>query len=279
LLLLHEHTKRDFHLALRSVERQRSTLTSETSQRIQEIEASGLQAATGVLIEDLALGETIRHWLPECAGRLHLAAQPFPVQRFAGVTDPGQIKARFQIGPIDPTILFVGNLDERHGPDLLMKAIPAIVKNHPQARFVFVGDGDLLWPLRVYVRYLLLENVVRIVGHLEGQPLDELVQAADVIVVPSRESTEWWPFQAAWAARRPVVATHSLKAPVLQHDRNCVLIYPHESSVVWGVERMLWDEKLRDQFAEAGHAELEERFGWNGVAAQLETLLGIKQAV
>ena len=278
LLLLHEHTGHDFHLALHSLERQRSKdLTGPVSSRIDEIEANGLQDAAGILVQDQALGETIRHWLPECGDRVRLAAQPFPTRRFSGLTDAGMVKGRYQVGPVDPTILFVGSLDEAHGPDVLMKSVPAVVKNHPQARFVFVGDGDLLWPLRVYARYLLLEGVVRLVGHLEGQPMDELMQAADVVVVPSRRPTEWWPFQAAWAARRPVVATHALGASVLEHDNDALLVYAHESSIVWGIERLLYDARLRQLIGHRGHEKLEERFGWNSVAGQLESLLGIKQ--
>ena len=278
LLLLQEHTKLDFHLSLHSLERQRGDLKSEISQRIAEIEADGLQDAADVLVQDAAVGEAVRHWMPECAGKVHLAALPFPTKRFTGILDAGAIKARFHIGPVDPTILFVGAMDEAHGPDLLMKSIPAIVRNHPQARFVFVGDGDMLWPLRVYARYLLLEGVVRLVGHMEGQGLDELIQAADLVVVPSRQPTEWWPFQAAWAARRPVVATHPLAPSVLRHEKDCVLVYPHESSVVWGVERLLYDPRFRELLGHRGHEKLEERFGWNCVASQLETLLRIKQS-
>jgi glycosyltransferase involved in cell wall biosynthesis len=52
-----------------------------------------------------------------------------------------------------------------------------------------------------------------------------------------------------------------------------VLVYPSENSVVWGVERVLYDEELRKSLAAAGRTKLEERFGWNGLAEQLEEVL------
>ncbi len=122
--------------------------------------------------------------------------------------DPGEVKGRFTIGPVDPTILYIGDLDERYGPNLLMKSMPAILKEHGQARCIFVGDGELLWPLRVFSRYLLLDHAVRISGHLADQELYELIHAADVIVVPSIDATPWWPIEAAWVAGRPVIATN-----------------------------------------------------------------------
>jgi glycosyltransferase involved in cell wall biosynthesis len=232
-----------------------------------------------VLVQQPAVAEVARFWVPECAPRITCARQPFPVHQFDGRLDPGAIKARFQVGPVDPTVLYIGDVDERHGADVLMKSVPAILKNHPQARFVLVGDGPLWWPLRVHARYLLLEHAVRMVGHLEGPALYELIQAADIIVVPSREPTEWWPIQAAWAARRPMVASHQTASLLVEHERDGVLVYPHESSLVWGIERLLFDEGLRQRVAARGREKLEERFGWNGVAAQIEELLAVPQGV
>src|SRR5262249_5876986 len=152
--------------------------------------------------------EVARFWVPDCAERSVPAHNLFPADRFEGLADPGTVKARYQVGPVDPVILYVGDLDERYGPDLLVKAMPAILRHHPQARLVIVGDGHLFWPLKVYTRYLLLEHAIRLVGHVAGAAMEELVQASDIVAVPSRESTPWWPIQAGWAARRPVVATH-----------------------------------------------------------------------
>src|SRR5262249_60454978 len=125
-----------------------------------------------------------RFWVPDCAERSLPAHPLFPMDRFEGLADPGAVKARYQVGPVDPVILYVGDLDERYGPDLLVKAMPAILRHHPQARLVIVGEGQLQWPMRVYARYLLLEHAVRIVGHLADQAVNELIQAADIIAVP-----------------------------------------------------------------------------------------------
>jgi glycosyltransferase involved in cell wall biosynthesis len=171
--------------------------------------------------------------------------------------------------------VFVGDLDERYGPDLLIKAMPAVLKNHKQARLVIVGEGQLYWPLRVYTRYLLLEQAVRLVGHVDGPALQELIQAADIVAVPSRDATPWWPIQAAWAARRPVVATHQTAPTLLEHERDAVLVYPSENSCVWGIERILYDAGLRQKLAEHGSDKLDERFGWGSVAALVHELMTV----
>jgi glycosyltransferase involved in cell wall biosynthesis len=266
-------------LSIHTLERQRSDVTGATAQRIEAIELGGLRQARRLLIHDGATAEVARFWVPECAGRTVLTHSLFPMDRFEAAIDPGAIKARYQVGPIDPVILYVGDLDERYGPDLLVKAMPAILRHHPQARLVIVGDGHLFWPLKVYTRYLLLEHAIRLVGHVAEKPLDELIQAADIVAVPSRESTPWWPIQAAWAARRPLVATHQSAPGLIEHEIDGVLVYPSENSLVWGIERVLYDEALRRSLGQAGRAKLEERFGWNGLAEQVEEVLGSLAAV
>jgi glycosyltransferase involved in cell wall biosynthesis len=268
----------DMLLSLHSLERQRSDLTSEISQKIEEIELSGLREAKVVLVHEAGTAAIATSCVPECADRILPFLEMFPVEPFSARLDPGEVKARYQVGPIDPTILFVGDLSERYGPDLLIKAMPPILKNHPQARLVIVGEGDLYWPLRVYTRYLLLEHAVRLVGHVSGQALAELVQAADLVVVPSRDATPWWPIQAAWAAGRPVAATHTAAPGLLEHEKDAVLFYASENSIVWGVERILYGADLAVTMAENGKKKLDERFGWNALAAQMESLTGVAAA-
>lgn len=265
-------------LSLHSLERQRSDLSSDISRRITEVEYEGLQAASTLLIHESATVDAVRQWVPPCAERVVQARDVFPIQSFERDLDPGPVKARYQVGPIDPVMLFVGDLDDRYGPDVVLKAMPAILRHHPQARLVIVGDGQMLWPLKVYARYLLLEHAVRLVGDVRGRELQELFIASDLVVVPSRESTPWWPIQAAWAAHKPVVATHEAARGLTEHEKDAVLVYPSENSVVWGVERVLYDAELRKSLGEEGRKKLEERCGWDGLAEQLEEVLA-SQAV
>jgi glycosyltransferase involved in cell wall biosynthesis len=263
-------------LSLQSLERQRSDMTSDLSKHIEALEQAGLREARTILVHAPATAEVARYWVPECADRTVAVRSIFPTHRFSRTIDPGAIKARYQVGPIDPMILYVGDLDQRYGSDLLLKAMPAVLKNHPQARLVIAGDGAEYWPLRVYARYLLLEHAVRLPGSVEGDAVDELIQAADVIAVPSREATPWWPILAGWAARRPVVTTHDTAPGLVENGLDSVVCYPNVNSCVWGIERVLFDPEHGRAIAEQGHRKLAERFGWGAVAAQVQELMAAK---
>jgi glycosyltransferase involved in cell wall biosynthesis len=276
LSLLYGSKNLAYLLSLHSLERMRSGLTGEIARQIDGIEASGLLEARTVMTHDEVVAKVAAQILPDCVPRLKQAPWVFPVDEFQSQVDPGEVKARYQIGPIDPTILFIGDMDERHGPDVLMKSVAPVLKNHKQARFLFAGEGTLTWPLRVHARYLLLEHAVRLPGSIEGQPLRELIQAADIIAVPSREQTEWWPVLAAWASRRPVLASHEMATGLgLQHGRDSVLIYPNPASCVWGVEYLLSNADNLKALAARGRQRLEQDFGWGRVAAKIEELMGV----
>jgi glycosyltransferase involved in cell wall biosynthesis len=265
-------------LSLHSVEAQRSDLSSEISRKINALEVQGIAAAKTVLLHQPSTVEALNRIAPDAAKKVVLARQAFPIQQFVSTLDPGEIKKRVQVGPVDPMVLYVGPLDERHGPDLLMRAVPTIVKNYGQARFVFIGDGSLIWPLRVHARYLLLDYVTRILGHLSGQGLNELIHACDMIVVPSRELTEEWPVLAGWAASKPVVVTHNAAKGLVEHDKDGLLVYPSENSFVWGVERLLQNQELRVELGRNGHQKLQRRCGFGSTAEQVAELLGLRAA-
>jgi glycosyltransferase involved in cell wall biosynthesis len=259
-----------FVLSLHSLERQRSNMTEELSRHIEETELAGLREARLVLCRDSGTADVARRCVPECADRIEIMNPTTMIQDFQFHLDPGGIKGRYQIGPTDPMILFVGDLDENYGPDLLMKAMPKILKNQKQARCVFIGDGDLLWPLRVHSRYLLLDYAVRLAGHLDGQALRELVYASDVIVVPSRKSTPWWPIEAAWAANRPVVVADEAAPALVRPDQDAAVVAADETSIADGIVRILTNPDFARAIAGEGKARIENSYNINKVVARIQ---------
>lgn len=257
-------------LYLQTLERQRSVMQTPLSHQIEELEIQGMELAKTVFASGAATTDAARRLAPDFASKITPIADVFPVADFQRTLDAGAIKARFQIGPVDPTILCVGHLDEEHGSDLLIKAVPFILKKHPQTRFIFVGDGPLFWTLRIYARYLLLDHAVRIVGHMDGEALNELIQAVDLVFVPSRKPTEGWPIHAGWAAGKAVVATHETAAGLIEHEQNGVLIYPLADSCAWAADRIFTDPYLWGRIRENGLAKVSAEFSTNALALQLE---------
>lgn len=105
---------------------------------------------------------------------------------FDYVVDAGEVKRRYRVGCLDPTVLFVGRLVVQKGPDILMGAIPIVLEAHSHARFVFVGHGDLSQKLIQMSDDLRIGHALRLLGDIRGKSLNDLFLACDVLVIPSR---------------------------------------------------------------------------------------------
>ncbi|MGA1842362.1 MAG: glycosyltransferase family 4 protein [bacterium] len=206
--------------------------------------------------------------LPE--EKVFIIPKEFDWLDYQWVKDSGEVKKKYNIWPLDPLILFVGELNNDYGPDIIADAIPVLLKNNPQVRFLFVGCGELEWPIRIRAHYLLFEHAILLVGHKEGRDLQELFQAADIIVIPNRVKTFPYQVLAAWSAKKPVVATNEGSFGLIKHMENGILVYDNPNSIVWGIERILFDWDKGHEIAQKGWKELQEKYTWNAISKRLK---------
>jgi glycosyltransferase involved in cell wall biosynthesis len=106
-------------------------------------------------------------------------------QTFQAEVDLGDFREMFA-PPDEKLVLFAGRLAREKGPDVLLSAIPTILRECPKTRFVFAGEGPLVEPLREDVERRGLKERVQLAGHLGGVVVGALYQAADLLVLPSR---------------------------------------------------------------------------------------------
>src|SRR5262252_1640750 len=107
-------------------------------------------------------------------------------RNYDGGIDPGAVKGQYNIAPMDPTVLFSGRMVYQKGPDLLVEAIPSILKFYSNAKFVFAGDGEMLNQVRNRANSLGVGHATRFIGFQQNGRLTSLYKACDVVCVPSR---------------------------------------------------------------------------------------------
>lgn len=270
---LHKESARDFVVTLH---------VNNDINELQKIPCTGLRSESKVMdlmkksrmliCADEGFKRDIQMHFPLSENKISVIPGAFKWDDFQGTEDQGQIKRRYDIGPIDPLILFVGTFNSNYAPDILVDAIPALLKNNPQARFLLVGDGELMWPIKVKAHYLYFEHAVRLVGHKQGHELCELFRAADIVVVPNRVQTGPYQVLAAWSAKKPLVATQAGGCNLIKHEENAIQIYDNPSSVVWGIERILFDWDRGHKIAEKGWEHVEANYTWNAIARKIKEI-------
>jgi hypothetical protein len=190
-------------------------------------------------------------------------------KKFDFEMDAGKVKNECGIGPMEPMVLFCGRLAWQKGPDILVEAIPEILRSHPDARFVFVGGGDMQGGLQARTRHLNVAHAVRFLGYRNGNELVRLIKASDVVCVPSRNEPFGIVVLEAWAAGKPVVASENGgPGEFVNHEVNGLKIYPRPDSVCWGIRRVFSNFDWSRQLGRNGRKFLEEHFSWDKVAEQ-----------
>jgi glycosyltransferase involved in cell wall biosynthesis len=128
---------------------------------------------------------------------------------------PVRLPPRSTVPPsTPPRVTFVGRLEPRKAPDVLLRAAPDILSNVPEARLVFVGlDGappgapcSATW-LEAEAARLGVADAVELRGRLDARGVEEEVQKATVCVFPSRWESFGYALAEAAATGRPVVAS------------------------------------------------------------------------
>ncbi len=231
-----------------------------------------IKTSNKVICLDKKIKSEMQDILPSPEEKLIIIPEAFNWEDFQGISDQGEFKRRYNIGPIDPTILFVGEFNDAYAPDILADAIPALLKNNPQLRFLFVGDGDLMWPIKVKAHYLYFEHAIRLVGHKEGRELHELFQTSDIVVIPNRKEIGQYQVLAAWSAKKPVVATKAGSCGLINHEENGICIYDNPGSVVWGIEKIIYDWNKAYKMANKGWERIINNYTWDAIAKKLKTI-------
>lgn len=204
------------------------------------------------------------------ADAIHMPVEKFAVVPNALSLDEFPNQSVSQSLNSSVSVLFVGRLERVKGVAVLAHAIPKIVANVPNVRFIFAGE-DLRTARGTSQRAELeadfaaksVQSNVEFTGAVDQTTLINLYQRADICVVPSMlyESFSYTCAQ-AMAAGKPVVATHIGGIPETVEDGvNGIIVSPgNVVELGQAIIRLACDPGLRAQMGRAGRAKVAREF-------------------
>lgn len=170
-------------------------------------------------------------------------------------------------------ILFVGNLIQYKGPDILVNAMPMIAKDVPDTKLVFVGSGGMRAELEELSKKLGVEKHVKFIGFVEERLKPLYYKAADIFCLPSMMSTESFGIVnlEAMACGVPIVASKIGGVPdVVKGGENGLLVPPKDSEkLADAIIYLLENEGVRKKMGENGREKVEG-YSWERVAEETE---------
>jgi len=142
-------------------------------------------------------------------------------------------RTRSALGMGDGQVLLLacGELAEVKGHEVLLRALPGILAAHPEVRLVIAGDGPLRSHLEALSRQLGVAAHTGFLGFRRDVP--DLLNAADLFVMPSLSEGLPLAVLEAMAAEVPVVATAVGGIPeLIHHGRTGWLVPPGDSAAL-----------------------------------------------
>ncbi|HJN18355.1 MAG TPA: glycosyltransferase, partial [Armatimonadota bacterium] len=122
---------------------------------------------------------------------------------FLAESDTAAKRAELRIEPAQPVVLSVGALRPQKGYEFLVRAAPAVLRHHPDARFLIAGEGPLRGELERLAGRLGAAESVQLLGARDDVP--ELLKIADCYAMPSRWEGGPYALLEAMAAGAPAV--------------------------------------------------------------------------
>lgn len=240
------------------------------SERIRHIEWQGAYCADRVVTVSKSLKNEVMWIYSVPEDRVSVAYNGINYCNYDGWVEPAAIKRMYDIAPLDPMVLFAGRMVYQKGPDILVDAIPYILKFYGNAKFVFAGDGDMRASVEDKAKHLGVSHATRFLGYHNGWRLTDLYKASDCVCVPSRNEPFGIVLLEAWSAGKPVVASsNGGPSEIIWHDVNGLKVQPNPDSVAWGIGTLFSDFEHARWMGRNGRIAVETVFSWDTIADEV----------
>jgi glycosyltransferase involved in cell wall biosynthesis len=147
------------------------------------------------------------------------------------------VRAALGFSSATPMVLYTGTFEEYQGLDLLFAAMPAVIAERPDVRFVMMGgDPDQVRAAQARVDASGLSKNVVLTGQRPVGDVPAYLDAADVLVSPRSLGTNT-PLKIYQYLRsaRPIVATRLLTHTQVLNDDTSILTEPVPAAYAAGI--------------------------------------------
>lgn len=196
------------------------------------------------------------------------------IKDWTPIPDGSKFRNWCKLNGEDKVILYTGRLADNKGLNYLIDASSAVVNEHPEAKFVIVGeDWGILKELKKKIWANNLDDYFIFTGHIDDYDLfKSAYSAADVFVLPS----EWEAFGIvlleAMACSTPVVASNVGGVPCVVGDAGRIFEYGDVGALAKNIIEVLHNTESERAKSITGRKRVMDNFTWDKVVDALENV-------
>ena len=189
----------------------------------------------------------------------------------------GRMELREKYAASDEAIIYyVGRITYEKGLYVLLNALPKVIEAmNDKVRLVIIGTGEAYaillqkqaWDLGIYHKVLFT-------GFMADVDLWEFQAIADCAVFPSLYEPFGIVALESFAAKVPLAVSDTGGLPEVVRDgiTGCVTRVNDANSLADGIIRILQNPEYAKSLVENAQSDLSDRFAWNKLAVQTETI-------
>ena len=193
--------------------------------------------------------------------------------------DPQKAPSRQNFAlPEEKIVFYIGRMVPEKGVQTLLQAVPGILREVPEAKFILAGKGPYEEELKRMSREMGLEHKVQFIGYIEDTVRNALYNYAELAVFPSLYEPFGIVALEGMATKTPVVVsdTGGLRE-IVKHEKNGLLFPPGDgNALARQIIRLLKESGLAKRLAENAYHYVLRDYTWSGVA---QKTLGVYQEI
>lgn len=173
-------------------------------------------------------------------------------------------------------ILYVGNLEEYQGIDLLLESFALIAEEFPDVSLVIVGGSDEhLRKYRERADALLRDGRARFLGPRPLEQLGALLSGADILASPRRGGINTpMKIYSYMASGKPIIATRLCTHTQVLDDTVACLVEPSPPAMAEGLRRLVRSPEMRHRLGVAARNLVQEEYSPSRFRERLEEFYG-----
>ncbi|MFA5104100.1 MAG: glycosyltransferase family 4 protein [Candidatus Margulisiibacteriota bacterium] len=173
-------------------------------------------------------------------------------------------------------VLFLGRLAANKGIDYLVHAIPLVLKEVPDAKFVICGEGEEKPHVEAYIDQVGVRGHIEFLGKVNLDEMVKLYSTCAMFVFPSINRLEAFGIVQleSMACYTPVIASNIPGVNnVMDVGKSGLLVEPRDSeALASAIIKILKDPELARSMGARGRQLVEEKYNWNAIGDRIEAV-------
>jgi glycosyltransferase involved in cell wall biosynthesis len=165
-----------------------------------------------------------------------------------------ELKRSFGCAPDERVLLFFGYIRKYKGLDVLLNAMPAILRDHSKTRLLIAGEfyDDQAFYDKLIHDLGIGDAVTLIKGFIPNEKVKPLYDVADVLVQPYRSATQSGILNVAYGFGKPVIVTRvGGLEEFVEHGKTGFIVEPESPQAIAHAVKEFFERRNTTDFAAA----------------------------